>query len=206
MRWLLILLALGGTARAEGEPSGVFDYYVLSLSWSPGWCELEGEARNSPQCDRDLGWVLHGLWPQYRTGYPSWCYSSMQDPSRAETAQMEDIMGTDGAAWHQWKKHGRCSGLSSRDYFRLARRAYDSVAMPEVFDKIDRDFRLPPSVIEEAFLEANPTLQPDMLTVTCKADRIQEVRICLSRDLEPRACGYDVAKGCSLPNATLDGK
>ena len=39
------------TAPAEGELAGDFDYYVLALSWSPTWCALEGEARNSPQCD-----------------------------------------------------------------------------------------------------------------------------------------------------------
>lgn len=66
MRWFLILLASAGLARADGERAGDFDYYVLSLSWSPTWCALEGDERGSPQCDadRDLGWVLHGLWPQ----------------------------------------------------------------------------------------------------------------------------------------------
>jgi ribonuclease T2 len=210
LRWLsALLLTLGlaaQTAHAEGEPPGIFDYYVLSLSWSPGWCELEGEARNSPQCGRDLGWVLHGLWPQYRRGYPSWCHGPMRDASRAETAAMADIMGTDGSAWHQWKKHGRCTGLAARDYFIFARRAYQSITLPPVFERIDRDITILPSVIGEAFLEKNPGIEPDMLSVTCAQGRIAEVRICLSRELGPRECGYDVLKGCSLTSATLDGK
>jgi ribonuclease T2 len=206
LRWVFVLLVTAGLVRAEGEPAGVFDYYVLSLSWSPGWCELEGEARNSPQCERDLGWVLHGLWPQYRRGYPSWCYSPERDPSRSQTAALADIMGTDGAAWHQWKKHGRCSGLSPEDYFALTRRAYASVTLPEVFERIDRDIELPASVIEESFLEHNADLTSDMLTVTCKGERIQEVRICLTKGLEPRACGYGVDLDCSLEDAVLDGR
>jgi len=96
MRWLIVLLASAAIARAEGERAGDFDYYLLSLSWSPTWCALEGDARNAPQCapGRDLGWVLHGLWPQYEEGWPSWCWSRARDPSRATTRAMADIMGS----------------------------------------------------------------------------------------------------------------
>lgn len=207
MRWLLILLVsvtCATPARAEGDRAGVFDYYVLSLSWSPTWCALEGKARNSPQCDRPLGWVLHGLWPQYTRGYPSYCDSSARPPSRKETAAMADIMGTAGLAWYQWKKHGACAGLSAQDYFALARRAYESVTRPEVLRRLDAPVSLPAEVIEEAFLQANPGWEPDMLTITCQSGRIQEARLCLSKALEPVPCGQDVVKDCRLPNALLD--
>jgi ribonuclease T2 len=97
---LLVLLALASPAFADGERAGDFDYYVLSLSWSPNWCALEGDAEDSPQCDaaRDLGWVLHGLWPQYDDGWPSFCRTAERDPTRRETAAMADIMGTSGLA------------------------------------------------------------------------------------------------------------
>ncbi|ANT62145.1 ribonuclease T [Salipiger sp. CCB-MM3] len=210
MRALLILLAcavLAGAAspaRADGERAGRFDYYVLSLSWSPTWCALEGEARNSPQCDRALGWVLHGLWPQYERGYPSYCDTSVRAPSRAETAAMADIMGTPGLAWYQWKKHGSCAGLPAEAYFALARRAYEAVKRPEVLRRLEDPVTLPAQVIEEAFLKANPGLEPDMLTITCQAGRIQEARLCLSKDLDPVPCGRDVVKDCSLKDALLD--
>ncbi|WP_460275125.1 ribonuclease T2 family protein [Celeribacter sp. ULVN23_4] len=189
---------------AEGETAGDFDYYVLSLSWSPTWCALEGEARNSPQCDGNFGWVLHGLWPQYETGWPSYCNTSAHDPSKRETAAMADIMGTSGAAWYQWKKHGRCSGLSSQDFLALSRDAYNSITRPDVFRKLDKDVKLPASVIEKAFLQANPGLEPNEITVTCKSSRIQEVRICLTPDLEPRKCGADTIRDCTLDDALLE--
>mgnify|MGYP003112765289 FL=1 len=212
MRRCLLLLTLLGAlvplapagVRAEGEPAGQFDYYVMALSWSPTWCALEGDARNSPQCDRRLGWVLHGLWPQNERGWPSYCRTDTRDPSRAQTAAMSDIMGTAGSAWYQWKKHGRCAGLPSAEYFDTARRAYDSVTRPEVFRRLRDDVTLPASVVEEAWLEANPDLRADEITVTCKARRIQEVRICLTRDLEPRRCGADVIRDCTLSDALMD--
>ena len=206
MRWLLAVILATGLAHAEGEAAGDFDYYVLSLSWSPNWCATEGDARNSPQCDakRDLGWVLHGLWPQYEQGWPSYCLTSESDPGRAETAAMADIMGTAGAAWYQWQKHGRCSGLSAAAYFAAARDAYAHVVRPEVFRKLNRAVTLPAAMVEEAFLKDNPSWAADMVTVTCKAERIQEVRICLTKELEVRGCSPDVARDCALPDALLD--
>ena len=208
MRRLTILVAVLGLwlhpALAEGERAGDFDYYVLSLSWSPNWCAAEGDARGSPPSARRAGWVVHGLWPQFEEGWPSYCRTTARDPSRRETAAMADVMGDGGNAWHQWQKHGRCSGLSAQDYFAAVRAAYRTVSPPEVFTRIDRAFRLPASVVEEAFLEANPGWTADMLTITCRDGRIQEARLCLTRGLAPRRCGADVVRDCTLRDAVLE--
>ena len=207
MRWLFALLISSSIAQAAGEKSGDFNYYVLALSWSPTWCALEGDARGSAQCadDANFGWVLHGLWPQYNKGWPSYCPTPKRAASRAQTAEMADIMGTAGSAWHQWKKHGTCSGLSAARYFGTARTAYGQINRPEVFRKLDRAVEVPVPVIEEAFIKANPTLAPDMITVTCKSARVQEVRVCLSKDdLTPVTCGADVRRDCTLDDALLD--
>lgn len=206
MRWLAALLLAAAPALAEGERAGDFDYFVLAMSWSPAWCALEGEDRGSPQCAEgaDFGWVLHGLWPQYEEGWPSFCRTSARDPSRAETAAMADIMGAPGAAWHQWRKHGRCAGLPPEDYFAAARAAFGAVSRPPVFDAMDQAYRLPARVVEEAFLEANPGWKADMLTITCKDGRIREARLCLTRTLEPRACGADVVRDCTMRDALME--
>jgi ribonuclease T2 len=206
MRFLVALLLMTTLAHAEGERAGDFDYYVLSLSWSPNWCALEGNERGSPQCDdaADFGWVMHGLWPQNERGWPSFCRTTERDPSRRDTEAMADIMGTSGLAWYQWQKHGRCAGLSSDAYYATARQAYDAVNRPEVFRKLDRTVTLPASLIEEAFLRANPDWQADMLTITCKAGHIQEARLCLTKELEPRICGADVIRDCTMNNARFE--
>lgn len=190
-------------AMAEGEPAGAFDYYVLALSWTPSWCAIEGDARDSPQCDagQGYGFTLHGLWPQFEDGWPSYCPTALPMPSRAMTGEMVDIMGSSGLAWHQWRKHGVCTGLDAADYYALSRLAFDSVTRPDLLRRLDREVRLPANVIEEAFLEVNPELGADMLTVTCRAGRVQEVRICLTRGMEPRVCGDDVIRDCTLDQA-----
>lgn len=209
MRRVLLVLAMaafGQAARAEGEAAGDFDYYVLSLSWSAAWCALEGDARDDPQCDdgRGLTFILHGLWPQHEDGWPSFCRTGERDPSRAQTAAMADIMGGAGLAFYQWKKHGRCSGLSAESYYQTARAAFDSLAIPELFEGVDRPLTLPASVIEDAFLEANPGLQREEITITCSDGLIQEARICLTPDLAPRRCGQDVIRDCRLRDAVLE--
>lgn len=205
MRSLILWLFSATLALADGTP-GEFDYYVLSLSWSPNWCAIEGDAKGSPQCDedRDFGWVMHGLWPQYHRGWPSHCQSAERPPSRTLTNSMADIMGTSGLAWYQWKKHGSCSGLAPEDYYALARRAYEQVNRPAVFRKLKDVVKLPASVVEEAFLKANPGWEPDMLTITCKDGRIQEARLCLSKSLDPVPCGRDVVRDCQMKDALFD--
>lgn len=209
MRFMVALIGAilaAPMAQADGEPAGKFDYYVLSLGWSSNWCALEGDARHDPQCNpgRGLTWTLHGLWPQFARGYPSYCRTGQADPNRAATAQMADIMGGSGLAFYEWKKHGRCSGLAAADYYTAMRKAYASVTIPAFFAKVSKDLTLPASVIEDAFIEANPRLSRDALTVTCKSGMVQEVRICLDKSLSPRACAADSARDCTLPNAELD--
>ena len=211
MRILLIglvtlLFGLPISGSAKNELAGEYDYFVLSLSWSPNWCAIEGDAKRSPQCADDTGhgWIMHGLWPQFHRGYPSFCRTVERPPSRGMTYAMADIMGTGGLAWHQWNKHGTCTGLSAQDYYALSRRAYATVTRPDIFRKLDRSVKLPASVVEDAFLKANPTFEPDGITITCRNGHIQEARICLSRDLMPVPCGQDVVRDCTLKDAVFD--
>ena len=199
-----LLLTLPLSVRAQ-DRAGEVDYYVMALSWSPNWCAREGDGRGAPECaaGAGLGWTLHGLWPQYETGWPDYCETDARDPSRKQSDRMADIMGSGGLAWYQWKKHGRCTGLSGPDYYALSRAAYESVTRPALLRELGREVKIAASVIEAAFLEVNPQLGADMLTVTCKGGAIAEARICLTRDLQPRDCGPDVRRECTLDDAVL---
>lgn len=195
---LALTVLLPMSARAE-DRAGQFDYYVLALSWSPSWCRAEGDDRDAAQCDvgRNSDFVVHGLWPQHEQGWPQDCRTAARDPSRRDSAAMADLMGSSGQAWYQWKKHGRCSGLSGQGYFAATRAAADMITIPVVFEDLARDIALPPSVVEDAFIEANPALGRDGITVTCRSGALQEVRICLTRDLAPRDCAADARRDCS---------
>ena len=200
MRWLFACIIAMLPGSGTTDTAGEFDYYVLSLSWSPNWCVLEGDARGSDQCDtrHDHGWILHGLWPQYERGFPDYCQTAERAPSRNMTRDMADIMGTSGLAWHQWKKHGTCTGLSPAQYYDLSRVEYTSINRPDILRRLTETVKVAPEVIEETFLKANTGLKADQITITCKSGHIQEARICLTKDLKPRRCGADVLRECSV--------
>ncbi len=200
----LVLSGLPRTSDRAADRAGDFDYYVLALSWNAAWCAAAGDARGAAQCapGGGIGFILHGLWPQYENGWPEYCETTQPDPSRAETAAMADIMGSGGLAWHGWKKHGRCSGLAPAAYFALARLAWEAVVRPESLRRIAKPLRLAPRVIEQAFIDSNPGLtpglKPDGVTVTCRDRMIREVRICLTKNLAPRRCTGATARDCAV--------
>lgn len=170
---------------------GRFDYYVLSLSWSPSYCAAEPEAR---QCGKGLGFVVHGLWPQFERGYPSNC--SAERLPDALLAKFDGLTVSRGLLAHQWRKHGSCSGLSAEAYFETMARAAKRIQTPP-FERLDKSARVDPRAVESAFLAANPGLERAEITITCKSGDFAEARICLDKNLEPRRCGADVIKDCS---------
>lgn len=198
------LAAVPAVAQQAGK-SGQFDFYVLSLSWSPTYCVEAGKRANKRQCgdDRHYGFIVHGLWPQTETGYPESCSSS--HPSRVPEElgrSYYDIMPSMSLIGHEWRTHGTCSGLDQKSYFDLARTARRSVKVPALFEK-QTPGEMAPSEIEAAFVEANPGLPKTAIAVTCDQSRLQDVRICMTRDLKFRPCSQVDAKACPLPRATI---
>lgn len=169
--------------RARTAP-GAFDFYVLSLSWSPGFCDTGGAAKARNQCadGAGLGFVVHGLWPQNRRGYPSDCGAG-QFPSRAAIAGTRGLYPDEGLARYEWRKHGTCTGLSPTDYFAQVRAARNLVAIPPDLSQPSDPQTLEPAAIARAFTDANRGLRDDMMAVTCRAGELQEVRICFTKDL-----------------------
>jgi ribonuclease I len=125
MSGLVPLPPLKVQARDGTGTPGDFDYYVLSLSWSSGFCETPAGERARGQCDAgaNLGFVVHGLWPQYEHGYPSDCGPAARFPSRMALDSAQGLYPSEGLARHEWQKHGTCSGKSPTDYFADVRRA-----------------------------------------------------------------------------------
>ena len=97
--------------KPQGEP-GKFDFYVLSLSWSPSYCdsvqeraaERRSEARPDQQCEggRPYAFVVHGLWPQYERGFPSWCQVPAPRIPRTLVDGMLDLMPSPRLVFHEW--------------------------------------------------------------------------------------------------------
>jgi ribonuclease T2 len=200
----LLVLALPFEASARtAHRAGVFDFYVLALSWSPTYCLTAGDGADRRQCaarsegGAGHGFIVHGLWPQFESGYPEHCATRL--PGRVPTELgrgLLDIVPSMGLIGHMWRKHGTCSGLSQADYLEAVRAAFDSIAIPDALDGIDDPARLPSGAIEDAFIAANPGMTRAGIATRCASGRLQEVRICLTDTFAFRACREVDAAGC----------
>ncbi|WP_244406237.1 ribonuclease T2 [Methylocella silvestris] len=187
--------------RRSANAPGDFDFYVLALSWSPGFCRTAAAERAGSQCapGAGLGFVVHGLWPQYERGYPQNCPLGASFPSRIALQNASGVYPSESLARYEWRKHGVCSGRSPTDYCADVRRAREAVVVPPSFANPALTQTSTSIDIERAFIAANPRLRPGMIGVSCKQSVLQEVRVCLSKDLRDfHACPEISRRHCPI--------
>ena len=197
----LIAAPAAAQDRRQNAP-GEFDFYVLSLSWSPSFCAAAQERGNASrsqqiQCGgRPYAFVVHGLWPQYDRGFPNYCERPAPRLPRNIMTSMLDLMPAPGLIFNEWDKHGTCSGLQPRAYFETIRKARAGIKIPEQFIDVSEPKTIAPQEIEEAFIKANPGLSASAISVVCDSRRLSEVRICVNKDLQFRACEEVDRRAC----------
>jgi len=208
-----MLLALLAAIPASAEPKrkkptasgGKFDYYLLVLSFAPDFCDQPTGNKDPRECGpgRKIGFIVHGLWPQNETSRgPENCGSSPVAPSVIQATL--SYIPSESLIQHEWKAHGSCTGMTAADYFSTLRRARDSVKIPPDLDQPSQKVQLSPAEVESKMASANPTFPASAFRTSCYRgnQELQEVRICVTKDLSPRACTQSAGE-CTLPNVTL---
>jgi ribonuclease T2 len=189
-------------ARAEeqnqprGQP-GAFDYYLLSLSWSPEYCAGPIGENDHRQCreGRRYGFVVHGLWPEYENGYPQFCEGNPRvSPHLVHT--MLPIMPSEELIRHEWQKHGTCSGLTAEQYFDKTQKAFARIVVPARYKNPTSAMTIKARRLKQDLVSANPRFTEKSFAVLCQDHFLSEVRICLDKNLEPRACSAEVKDSC----------
>jgi ribonuclease T2 len=181
--------------RSGDAAPGVFDYYLLSLSWSPAFC-LQSPDSAECQGPRRFGFIVHGLWPQNERGWPEHCAGDSVVPESV-AQQIADLMPSRQLVVHEWSAHGTCSGLTPADFFALVRRAYTRVAIPRSVGGPGAPVEEAPATIVAEFQRVNPDFPAQSVAATCSrqgAPRLSEVHVCFDRDLNPRACSADALR------------
>jgi ribonuclease T2 len=139
---------------------------------------------------------VHGLWPQYERGFPEFCQNPPPRLDRNIVSMMLDLMPAPRLIFQQWDKHGVCSGLNQRAYFETVRKARAQVRIPDVYIELAKPLAVTPDEVEEEFVKANSGLTRTGIAVTCDSRRLQEVRICLSKNLQFRDCEEIDRRAC----------
>jgi len=200
--WLLFAAATHAFAEdaRQNEP-GQFDFYVLSLSWSPSFCaaaaERDATRTGSLQCGaRPFSFVVHGLWPQYDRGFPEYCQVPAPRLDRAIVSSMLDLMPAPHLIFNEWDRHGTCSGFSARAYFEVVRKARAVVKIPPQYVDLQEPLNVSPAAVEDAFIKANAGMSESGIAIGCDKKRLTEVRLCLSKDLQFRDCPEIARRSC----------
>jgi ribonuclease T2 len=191
-----------GTAPSEprNQP-GQFAFYVLALSWSPSYCAAAAERSDGRVPTRECSahsysFIVHGLWPQYDRGFPRSCQAPAPRLARALVSAMLDLMPSPRLVYSEWDRHGTCSGLSPRRYFDTVRKARAAVKIPQQYLDLQQPLEVAPAAVAAAFIAANPGLATGDIAVACRGKWLTEVRLCLTKDLQFRACPDVVAHAC----------
>jgi len=176
--------------RVKNTP-GDFDFYVMSLSWSPDYCADNDDPQ---QCSvgRKLGFVLHGLWPQYNRGYPTDC--SMEPLPKGAQQQFPNLYPSSKLYTHEWDKHGTCSGLTPDEYLILEKTLKDSIAVPAPYRSPVKAFRTTTDQLKADFVSVNSVWSEDALALQCSGSGrfLKELYVCFSRDGQPTACSKEI--------------
>ena len=203
----LLLPAPGGakSRRKKASTASQFSYYLLVLSYAPDFCDQPQGNKDPRECGagRHIGFVVHGLWPQGENS------RGPENCSHASPVAQTIVQGTlkyiptESLIQHEWAAHGTCSGLSAADYFAALRKARDSVALPADLNQPSQKVQLSPAQIESKLAAANPSFPMTAFRTSCYRDReLQEVRICLNKDLSPRSCGSSAGE-CTAATVAL---
>lgn len=203
MRLLRLLLAaclgsLAAPAAADG-----FDYYTLAVSLTPAYCDQNPKWRSSLQCRDRLPLSVHGLWPERRQGRaPENCQGGALALSPGLERKLRGTMPDRGLRQYQWKKHGRCSGLTAEAYFALLEREFFELKWPEVLKPRGRDTIVERDLVLRELRRLNPGFPERGIVLRCEGGRrpplLSEIRLCLTPDGRPTECSANYRPNCPV--------
>lgn len=208
---MLLLLSLGAGAQGPRKPPtgapGAFDYYALSMSWSPSFCATHTDPH---QCatGRQFGFVLHGLWPQYQQGYPQSC--SRQRITPALEKKYGPLFASPKLIRHEWPTHGTCSGLTPQQYFDLTAKLKQGLVIPADYRRPSAPVRVSSAAFAQAFMASNPGLAEASVLPFCSDGGrfLQEIHVCYSKSGQSQGCGATEIKrsrsSCGQPSFLME--
>ena len=183
-------LSLGVSAKADAPENLVshadFDFYILALSWSPGFCDSEAADQTSDQCavGAGQGFVVHGLWPENASRpYPADCDDKVYVPGAA-LRLTHGVYPSEKLAIHEYRKHGSCTGLTPDVYFTAAKYARDHFTIPPLLQAPREPISTSPHEIETTLIAANPGLTSQNFALSCSNGELTDIRICIPKTLD----------------------
>ncbi|UJR21631.1 hypothetical protein I4U23_024708 [Adineta vaga] len=178
------------------------DYFRLSLSWSPAFCNGNRRAANSFQCQHNFNYIVHGLWPSAKRNinqtrsiriHPRNCRN--EQPMSIDTIRKYFcLMPSESLMQAEWEKHGTCYWNTPEDYFERINNIYSKISLPknthEILSNQTLTKRQRRQSIIQSFLDINPQLTSDNIEVTMihKGKDLKEVAFCYDYSFNHTKC------------------
>lgn len=164
--------------------------YTLAASWSPEFCRNPRD-KGTMQCsgrNGRFGFVLHGLWPNARSGpYPQWC-STTPRPSPEVVRRNLCMTPVPWLIEHEWAKHGSCMAATPDEYYRTSARLWQAIQWPDA-DYLSRKKGLTTGDLRQEFVRANRGWKVEQVgVVVSQSGWLREVHLCLDRKFRPTKC------------------
>ncbi len=166
--------------------------YTLALSWSPEFCR--NRARDPDQAIQcggasgRFGFIVHGLWPEAKSGRPpQWCALT---PRPKPATLRANLCMTPSARLieHEWAKHGSCMASTPEGYFRVVGILWQSLRFPEM-ERLSRQEGLTAADLRSAFVALNRGWRADAVGVqTGRSGWLRELQLCYDRKFMPAPC------------------
>jgi len=135
-----------------------------------------------------FGFILHGLWPEARSGPPpQWCSVT---PSPAPRLLRRHMCMTPSARLlvHEWAKHGSCMVRKPETYFKVSAILWRSIRWPDA-DYLSRKEGLTAGEFRKAFIRLNPAWKANQVGIeTSQTGWLKGVRLCYGLNFMPRDC------------------
>ena len=162
--------------------------YTLAVSWSPEYCHGDTSSMQCSGRNGRFGFVLHGLWPEARSGpAPQWC-SLTPRPSPALIRQNLCMTPAPWLLEHEWAKHGSCMTRTPEAYFRTSSILWRSLRWPDA-DRLSRQEGLTVGDLRQAFAASNPDWRGRRIGVELSRNGfLRELRLCYDRRFMPADC------------------
>jgi ribonuclease T2 len=191
---------------ARNNAPGQFDFYVLSLLWSPSICQATKAYLEKPRlCSSGQmsSFFVEGLWPQYERGFPEFCQKAAPMLSRKVVDGLLDIMPDPELIVHEWERHGTCTASSPNEFFANVRRASALVKIPDEYRKPNNTLVATSAEIKGSFVRANDGLSSDAIVLACDRERLRGIELCISRDFTFRSCSELIRQNCPIDSIVI---
>jgi ribonuclease T2 len=178
-----LMAAVCAVAAQAAEPREEPHYYTLSISLAPALCQLHPENRQLRVCQEGYSVMVQGFWPEHEDGRKLRnCSKDSPDLSPVQERVLEKVMPDDPVRVREWQRHGSCTGMSAREYFRALMASANRLRLPQLISKEGRDQVVERNQLVAEIMKINAGLPEKGIYLRCSQDganpTLTELRVC----------------------------